>query len=121
MGDFKHIDVTEIDSVTVVRFVDRKILDRLVIEELGQELYSLVEADGRKQLLLNFSNVELLSSEALGKLISLDAKVARARGVLGLCNIRPMLMDVFRITNLVEKFKIWEEQEEALADFASAG
>ena len=121
MGEYKHIDVSEMGSVTIVRFKDRRILDRLVIEELGQELYALVKVDKRNRLLLNFADVQLLSSEALGKLISLDVKVAEAEGMLRLCNIQPMLWEVFRITNLVEKFVIRDEQEEALADFESAG
>ena len=49
--------------------VDRKILDEANIQELGHELYQLVEQDNRSKIILNFSNVEFLSSAALGKLI----------------------------------------------------
>ncbi len=121
MAEHQRIQVTEIDKVTVVRFTDRKILDELIIQDLGDELFALVEEKNRKHLLLNFTSVEFLSSAALGKLISLHKKIERAGGVLKLSNIRPEIYDVFKITRLNEKFDIKDEQEEALADFASVG
>ena len=121
MAELQRIQVSEIENVTVVRFADRKILDELIIQELGHELFSLVENEERKNLLLNFTNVEFLSSAALGKLISLHKKVERASGNLKLSNIRPEIYDVFRITRLNEKFDIKDEQEEALAEFAGTG
>ena len=119
MADHQRIQVREIDGVAVVRFADRKILDELIIQELGRELFSLVEEENRKNVLLNFTNVEFLSSAALGKLISLHKKVERASGNLKLSNIRPEIYDVFKITRLNEKFDIRDDQEDALADFAS--
>lgn len=118
MAEFQRIQVTEVDNVTVVRFKDRKILDELIIQDLYYELVSLV-GEQPKNLLLNFTNVEFLSSAALGKLIALHKKVERVGGVLKLTNIRPEIFDVFRITRLNEKFQILDEQEDALADFAS--
>lgn len=118
MAEHQRIQVTNIDNVAVVRFSDRKILDEMIIQDLGQELFSLVEQENRKNLLLNFTNVEFLSSAALGKLISLHKKVERAGGVLKLSNIRPEIFDVFKITRLNEKFDIKDDQQEALAAFA---
>ena len=71
----QRLVVDDVGDVTVVRFVDRKILDELNIQELGQELFQLVEEDHKTRLLLNFQQVEFLSSAALGKLITLDKKV----------------------------------------------
>ena len=68
----RRIDVSKIGDVTVVKFLDKKILDETNIQELGVELFGLVEQDNRKSILLNFSHVEFLSSAALGKLITLD-------------------------------------------------
>ena len=75
MAAHRRIDVSKVGEVTVVKFVDKKILDEASIQELGVELFSLVEHDNRKSVLLNFSNVEFLSSAALGKLFTLDRKV----------------------------------------------
>jgi anti-sigma B factor antagonist len=119
MAAQKRLKVTEVGDVTVVQFVDRKILDEANIQELGQELFELVEEQGKKKLLLNFLNVEFLSSAALGKLITLDKKVKSHVGKLKLSNIRPEIYEVFKITKLNKLFDIKEDEAEALTAFAS--
>ena len=48
MAGHRRVQVSEVGGVTVVRFVDRKILDEANIQELGQELFQLIEEDHRK-------------------------------------------------------------------------
>src|ERR671922_473412 len=96
----RRLEAEEIGDVTVVSFMDRKILDEQNIQVIGEQLFSLVDESGRKKLLLNFANVEHLSSAALGKLITLNKKLQQAGGRLVLCNIRPEILEVFQITQL---------------------
>lgn len=117
MGVHRRLQASEVGDVTVVRFVDRKILDEANIQELGGELFKLVEEEKRKNLLLNFSNVEFLSSAALGKLITLDRKVKAAAGKLKLSNIKPEILEVFVITKLNKLFDIKDDEADALAAF----
>ena len=117
MAEYRRLAVNEVGDVTVVHFRDQKILDDLNIQELGQELVSLVEVENRKKLLLNFSSVEFLSSAALGKLITLDKKVKATKGTLKLCNIQPQTYEVFAITKLNRLFDIKEDEADALAAF----
>jgi len=113
----RRLEVAEVGDVTVVRFVDRKILDEASIQELGQELFQLVEGENRTKLVLNFSKVDFLSSAALGKLISLEKKVKLRKGKLKLTNIRPEIYEVFVITKLNKVFDIKGSEDEALAAF----
>jgi len=117
MADYKRLDVNEVGDVTVVRFKDKKIVEDINIEELGRELFQLIEEDGRKKLLLNFSSVDFLSSSALGKLITLEKKVRAHGGVLKLSNIRPEIYEVFTITKLDRLFDIKDDEADALAVF----
>jgi anti-sigma B factor antagonist len=117
MVDHRRVDVSEVGEVTVVRFLDRKILDAANIQELGEELFALVEQESRKSLLLNFSSVEFLSSAALNKLIVLDKKVKAAGGVLKFCDLKPEIYDVFVITRLNQLFDIKQSESDALAAF----
>ena len=66
----RRLEVEHIGDVTVVNFVDRKILDEQNIQIIGEQLFSLVDEENWRKILLNFSNVEYLSSAALGKLIT---------------------------------------------------
>ncbi len=91
MAQRRRLEVQEKGEVTIVRFVDRKILDESNIQEMGQELFQLIEEENRKNLLLDFTNVEFLSSAALGKLITLDKKVKLHGGRLKLSGIRPQI------------------------------
>ena len=113
----RRLQVNQVNDVTVVRFVDRKILDEANIQELGQEMFRLVEEDHRQKLLLNFSTVEFLSSAALGKLITLHKKVKDHGGKLKLTNIRPEIYEVFAITKLNKLFDIKDEEADGLASF----
>jgi len=117
MAERHRLEVSEVGGVTVIRFTDKKILDEANIQELGQELFGLVEEENRKSLCLNFTNVDLLSSAALGKLITLDKKVKAHGGKLKLCNIRPQIYQVFVITRLHKLFDIKNDEAEALAAF----
>jgi anti-sigma B factor antagonist len=113
----RHLRIENIDGVTVVSFVDTKIVTEENIQEVGDQLYSLVEDDGYKQLLLNFGNVQYLSSAALGKLINLKKKVGAVKGKLKLCCIHPDLLEVFRITRLDQVFEIYPEEQTAIDKF----
>ena len=117
MNAYQRLEIDEVGDVTVVHFRDRKIIEDLNIQQLGQELFHLVEVDGRDRLLLNFSSVDFLSSAALGKLITLDKKMKAHGGRLKLSNIRPEIYEVFAITKLNRLFDIKDDEADALAAF----
>ena len=118
MATHRRIDVSKVGDVTVVKFLDKKILDEAGIQELGAELFALVEHDNRRSMVLNFSNVDFLSSAALGKLITLDRKMKSAKGRLKMSNIRPEILEVFQITKLNKVFDIRGDEAEAIAAFS---
>jgi len=113
----RRLEVEHIGDVTVVNFVDRKILDEQNIQIIGEQLFGLVDEGGYRKILLNFSNVEYLSSAALGKLITLNKKLTQAGGKLILCNIDSQIYEVFEITKLDKFFKIMKEEQAALQAF----
>lgn len=115
MATNQRIDVSESANVTVVRFRDHKIIDPEAIQQLGDELFDLVEGEQRRNIVLNFSGVEFLSSAALGKLITFDKKVKRQDAKLILTNISPEIFQVFAITNLDKLFHIKDTEADALA------
>ena len=117
MADFQQITVAEEGTVTIVRFVDSKIRDEDQIQVLGDELFSLVDNDNTKSLLLNFEDVEIMSSAALGKLIRLDKKVKKSEGKLKLCSICANIYEVFSITKLDQMYDIHPDQASALGAF----
>jgi anti-sigma B factor antagonist len=114
----RRLEVEDNGEVTVVNFIDRKILDEQNIQKIGEDLFSLVDELGRKKILLNFSNVEYLSSAALGKFITLNKKVQSVTGTLVMCNINEDIFEVFEITKLNRLFNIQKDEQTALQVFS---
>ena len=112
-----RLDVSQNGDVTIAKFLDKKILDQLIIQDLGNELFALVEEEKKEKLLLDFSEVEFLSSAALNKLIVLDRKMKASGGKLKFANLRAETHEVFMITRLNQLFDIQDTDADALASF----
>lgn len=113
----RRLDIEEVNGVTVARFTDKKILDESNIQIIGNQLFSLVDEDHRQKIVLDFTNVEYLSSAALGKLITMDKKVKASGGKLRLCSIRSDIKEVFKITRLDKLFQILDNRDKAVEGF----
>ena len=120
MTERRRMVVAKIGELATVRFTDKKIVDSANIEEMGTEMFSIVEKDHMKHVLLNFDGVEFMSSAALNKLILMDKKVKSVGGVLRLCNLKPEIMEVFTITRLNRVFDIRKTEDDALKAFGAA-
>jgi len=106
-----------IRDVTIVNFNETTILDTVQVEQIGEQLYDLVDKRDRKKLILDFSSVRLLSSSALGVLITLHGKAGKIKGRVVLCGLREELMKMFKITKLHKLFTFCDDEEQALAAF----
>ncbi|HPD30250.1 MAG TPA: STAS domain-containing protein [Phycisphaerae bacterium] len=117
MPESQRLLIETIKDVTVVTFQDISILDALQIDEIGEELYELVEKKDCRQLILDFTNVKFLSSSALSVLITLHKKAAQNKGQVVLCDLRDDLKKVFEITRLDRMFTFCPTLDDALAVF----
>jgi anti-sigma B factor antagonist len=120
MADRRRITVSAVGDLALVRFLDRKIVDPANIEEVGDEMFQLLEKDKFKNIILNFEGVEFLGSAALNKLLMMDKKVKAAGGKLRLCALRGEIMEVFTITKLTKVFDIKKTEADALKAFGVA-
>ncbi len=112
-----HLRIKRADSISVVEFADRKILEEISIQEIGEELDQLVDGQPGIKLLLNFRNVDHLSSAALGMLITLNKRVKERSGALKLSDINRQIFEVFKITRLNKVFDIHDTADQALNAF----
>jgi len=113
-----RLNVSQEGEVTVVQFKDRNLLDEASIHQIGGEILQLVEAAAVPKLLIDFQDVDHLSSAALGTLITVNNKIRQKDGQLHLANINPQIYEVFAITKLNKLFKIHSSAQEALASFS---
>ncbi|HOB75207.1 MAG TPA: STAS domain-containing protein [Phycisphaerae bacterium] len=117
MAGSGRLFIQPIRDVTVVNFADASILDAQQVQQIGEELYDLVDNKARRKIVLDFEKVRFLSSSALGVLIALRKKADAIKGRVVLCNLRNELREVFKITNLEKQFEFRDNEEQALGVF----
>jgi anti-sigma B factor antagonist len=113
----QHLDIREQGDVAVIRFREPRVTDPVEIEELGRQLYQVLEYKNAAKVLLDFAPVEFLSSATIGKLISLNRKAKACNAVVRMCCMQPAVRDIFHFCNLDRVFDIYEDEAEAIASF----
>lgn len=93
-------------DVTLVTFHDTEILEEGSITALEKSIMPVVEKARRQNMLLDFSNVQYMSSAFLGLLVKIHKRICERGGQLELCNIDPQIYKVFKITQLDKVFNI---------------
>ncbi len=104
-------------DVTVVSFQNVTVLDSANIEKLGQNLMDLVQKNDVRKIVLEFTAVRFMSSQALGVLLQLKKALDPLKGRIIIVGIRPDLAKVFKITNLHKLFTFHDELDKALGEF----
>jgi anti-sigma B factor antagonist len=93
-------------GITFVTFNDMCIVEADQIEKLKSLFMPIIEKTKQGKLVLNFSNVQSLSSASLGLLVIIHKKIREQGGNLELCNLSQNILKVFKITQLTKVFNI---------------
>jgi anti-anti-sigma factor len=114
---YRWMTVEAVGDVTIVRITLAEIADEKVAQQIGQQLLDLVETQGRRQLILNFAQVRMMTSTMLAKLLQLRKKMDAAGGRVALCETNPELHEVLDALRLPQLFSIYDEEEQAVRTF----
>jgi anti-sigma B factor antagonist len=113
-----RIQASEANGVLVIRFTDRQLFDERTVREVADQILAALPNDGSPiRLILDFTDINLVSSTLLSKLILLQRRVATSGGKLRLCELSPVIQQVFRTANLDRLFTIDRDQRTALDSF----
>ena len=93
-------------DVTFVTFLDERLVDEELIRKLHESLEPVIEKNQTGKLILNFSNVNFMTSALLGLLVRIHKKVCELGGRLQLSNLDSNLYRIFEITKLTKVFDI---------------
>lgn len=102
------------DGITLVSFPDGMMLDTATIQNLGEQLFHLVDKDGRKKIILDFSHIRFMSSQALGVLLTLFRRAQKQSAQVVITHLRKELMRVFQITNLDKMLQFCDANNDAI-------
>src|SRR5229473_6466918 len=112
----------EVDGVSVLA-LDGRI-------ELGVETRTLCEkvksllAEGKRNIVLNLSNVTKLDSSALGALVAAYSSAKSGGASLRMCNLGSRFSEMLQVTKLYNVFEVSDTEADAvraMAKRASAG
>ncbi len=116
-----RISIEYAENATIITFTDEKILEDKDVQALQESIMSVIEsASGEIKLILDFCNVQFLSSAVLGLLIRISKKVYEHDGQLKLCSIDPKIYKIFKITRLTKIFDIYQDIESAVESLSTA-
>lgn len=91
-------------------------LDSVTSSELEKELLSHLQG-GEKNLLIDFTGLDYISSAGLRVLLMATKKAKTAGGRVVLANLVSNVKEVFDIAGFTSIFPIFQSQDEALAAF----
>jgi anti-sigma B factor antagonist len=100
---------------TVVEFQTPSLMNPAELERVSAALNQVTDEQASGRILLDFSKVEYLSSQAIGIVVGLHKKVSKiAGGKLVLCGVGPQLMQLLKITRLDRLLKVIKTQKDPI-------
>jgi anti-anti-sigma regulatory factor len=113
---YKHIVVELFPQAAVVALRDGHLVDQMVVDTIGRELFDFVQSQMQQRLVLDFSEVEYLSSTFLATLFKLRDYLGAGKKGLKLSGINADLLRLFKLYPK-HSFEIYATAREALASY----
>jgi anti-sigma B factor antagonist len=102
------------DGVVVLTFLPGLML----ASESRERIDDVTDAlRGSSQVILDLSQLQILSSIFLGLLVALHRRIESTEGKMKICGLQPDVREVFKMTKLEELLDIREDEQEARASF----
>ena len=114
MADEIGLKITIEASTAIVAFKSASICDVDGITGASNQIKEFIDKNKPKRLVFDFEGVKFFSSQVLGLLLDIRAKMGTYNGEVVISAINPQLHRVFRITNLDKVFKFFPDKKNAL-------
>ncbi|HEX8198932.1 MAG TPA: FHA domain-containing protein [Isosphaeraceae bacterium] len=101
-------------GITGVRVARPMLVQDADVRAFDEELNSLV-ASGHNRLVLDFVDVEFISSAAISRLVKYHKQCQAQGGLIRLCRLGPAVAQVYRVMNLNRLFEVYPDEASALA------
>ncbi len=115
-----YLKVDQREGVTIVSFTEPMLTEDINIEQIGRDMFQLVESYACRKLIVSLQDVEVITSAILGKFITLHRKVGRAGGTLVICDLSGQVSQAFKTSNLIRYFTVQPDIDFALASIGEA-
>ena len=119
-GEPKAIAWERVGDITIVRFTANRITDIDYSKKATDELKYLVVSLGGK-MVVSLKNVMFMSSVGVSILVDLNKQLRSVGGRLKVCDVQPLVGDVFRSIELDKALDLYETRAEAMALITGRG
>ncbi len=103
--------LTKRDGFTVIKLSGE--MEPYDAEAFEEDLVKIIDK-GVCKIVIDLGELEYISSIGLSALLNIKRRLQEADGTLSLSALNGKVLDVFRISKLVEIFQIYETTEEAI-------
>jgi len=114
MDEKVDLEITSEGSTTVVAFKATSVSNTEGIAAASKQIKDFIEGNHPNKLVFDFGGVKFFSSQVLGVLLDIRAKLKTYNGEVVISAIEPQLHRVFRITNLDKVFRFFKDKESAV-------
>jgi anti-sigma B factor antagonist len=101
-----HLQIDPVYGDVVITFRGSRLVDEDLLCKIERDILQLGESQPGINMVLDFKNVEFMSSAALGFLVKLQKIIKLGGGSLKLRNMSKDIYKVFKLTNLNKIFTI---------------
>jgi anti-sigma B factor antagonist len=108
------------DDIVVVGVGVELLTEDVNLDQFGHELFALVEQFGCRRVVVNLSEVRMVTSAGLGKLITMHRKMHRHHGAVIFCHLQSAVEDVLRTSRLITYLQVADDVQAALAALPGA-
>ncbi|HEW78738.1 MAG TPA: anti-sigma factor antagonist [Phycisphaerales bacterium] len=108
------VEITSEESVAVMVFRAASISSTEGITAASAQINEFIEKKHPKGIVIDFERVKFFSSQVLGLLLGIRAKLKMYDGEVVISAINPQLYRVFKITNLDKIFRFFPDKESAV-------
>jgi anti-sigma B factor antagonist len=114
MEEKVNAEITDENGVAVVAFKTASITNVEGITVVSDRIKEYIDKNRPNSLVFDFEGVKFFSSQVLGLLLDIRAKLEAHDGKVMISAINPRLHRVFKITNLDKIFKFFPNRESAV-------
>lgn len=113
MDEEVGVEITSQGSMAVIAFKAASISDVEGISSASKQIKEFVEKNHPNRIVFDFERVKFFSSQVLGLLLDIRAKLRTYNGEIVISAINPQLHRIFKITNLDKIFRFFPDKESA--------
>jgi anti-sigma B factor antagonist len=114
MDEKAGVEILTQENAGIVVFKSASITDADSIASISRQITDFINQKQPNRLIFDFENVKFFSSQVLGMLLDVRARVDAYHGQVIITAINPQLHRVFRITNLDKIFMFFQDRKSAI-------